>query len=200
MDPILDDPTLLARHPATQGPDDAARTGHVVITTTEAKALARELSGQGGISHSQVLEAAAHAAGHRDWNTFHAAAPERQDDPVGRQRVIPVLRVFDHQLAREFYCSFLGFTWRWEHQFETETPVYAEVGREGCILHLSEHHGDATPGSGVMITVPDLAAYREGLLVQRHRNARPGISRDAWGQTMTVLDPFDNRIVFWQRA
>jgi ribosomal-protein-alanine N-acetyltransferase len=35
----------------------------------------------------------------------------------------------------------------WEHRFEPDAPVYMQVSRGPLILHLSEHHGDATPGS-----------------------------------------------------
>ena len=121
-------------------------------------------------------------------------------DPVARQQVIPILRVFDHALAKAFYVDFLGFSWRWQHQFEADLPVYAEVERAGSVLHLSEHHGDATPGSGVLIVIADLAAYRDTLLAKRHRNARPGIEQNEWGATMTITDPFGNRLVFWQRG
>lgn len=110
-----------------------------MITTDDAKRIARELSRTIELSHSQALETIARASGHRDWNTFvAAAAPDHGDtEPVARQRVIPILRIFDHQLAREFYCQFLGFTWDWQHQFEPDLPVYAQVDRSGCVLHLS---------------------------------------------------------------
>lgn len=171
-----------------------------MITTDEAKRVARELAKLDAVSHAQVLEAAAHAAGFRDWNSFVGSTEAAEADPVGRQQVIPVLRIFDHALAKEFYCDLLGFEWRWQHQFEPDLPVYAEVARDGSVLHLSEHHGDATPGSAVMIVVADLRAYQEHLLAQRHSNTRPGISEDPWGLTMTIDDPFGNKLTFWQRS
>ena len=58
---------------------------------------------------------------------------------------IPILRIFDEAKAREFYAGFLGFTFDWEHRFEPGTPLYAQVSRGDCRLHLSEHHGDAHP-------------------------------------------------------
>ena len=73
------------------------------------------------------------------------------------------------------------------------------VHRGAAVLHLSEHHGDATPGSGVLIVESDLAGYHAALLAKRHRNARPGIEANPWGDTMTIADPFGNRLVFWQR-
>lgn len=57
---------------------------------------------------------------------------------------IPILRTFDEAKAREFYVGFLGFTIDWEHRFTPELPLYCQVSRAGCLLHLSEHHGDAT--------------------------------------------------------
>ncbi|MBB2894725.1 glyoxalase superfamily protein [Flexivirga oryzae] len=172
-----------------------------MITIEEAKRLARELRG-GPVSHSQVLEAAAHAAGFRDWNTFAALGRPNsaETETAHEQLVVPILRVFDHRLAREFYCEFLEFEWEWDQQYEPDLPVYAQVTRGAAALHLSEHHGDATPGSGVLIVEQDLADYHAKLLAKRHRNARPGIQHNPWGDTMTIADPFGNRLVFWQRT
>lgn len=162
-----------------------------MITTTEAKAIAKALAHTPSPTHSQVLEAVAHAAGCRDWNTFVARA-DTPVDAVARQEVVPILRVFDHQLAKTFYVDFLGFTWNWQHQFEPGLPVYAEVERDGSVLHLSERHGNVTPGGAVMVTVEGLDEYRESLLAKENRNARPGIEESAWGRTMLVLDPLGN--------
>lgn len=170
-----------------------------MITVDEAQALAQVLAAQTDADHSDVLEAVAQVADLPDWATFVAAAGT-QPDAVAKQRVIPILRMFDHVLAREFYCDYLGFEWEWDHLYEPDLPVYAQVTRAGAVLHLTEHHGDATPGSGVMVVVPDLAAYRTCLLAKSHRNSRPGLQQNPWGQTMTILDPFGNRITFWQRS
>lgn len=65
------------------------------------------------------------------------------------QRVIPILRIFDVDRAREFYVDHLGFVVDWEHRFEERLPLYMQVSRGGLVLHLSEHHGDGAPGSTV---------------------------------------------------
>ena len=62
-------------------------------------------------------------------------------------QVIPVLRIFDEQKAREFYLGYLGFSVDFEHRFEPGTPLFMQVSRGGITLRLSEHHGDGTPGS-----------------------------------------------------
>ena len=66
-------------------------------------------------------------------------------------RAIPILRIFDEAKAREFYLGFLGFTVDWEHRFAPDLPLYMQVSRGGLVLHLSEHQGDATPGSTVLV-------------------------------------------------
>lgn len=49
----------------------------------EAKALREEASKTGEpLSHGAALEAIAHSHGYRDWNTAHAALPERVATPV----------------------------------------------------------------------------------------------------------------------
>lgn len=169
-----------------------------MITIEEAKKLGRELSAETHVSHSKVLEAAAHAAGFRDWNTMAARGQRDASAPQAEPKVIPVLRVFDHEVARAFYCDYLGFEWQWEHRFEADLPVYAQVSLDGKVLHLTEHHGDATPGGAVMLVVEKLTSYRDALLARRHPNSRPGIDKDDWGATMLVTDPFGNRLTFWQ--
>lgn len=112
---------------------------------------------------------------------------------------IPVLRIFDEAKAREFYVEFLGFSVDWEHRFEPEMPLYFQVSRGNCVLHLSEHHGDATPGSAVRIPVTDLDAFHTEISAKNYRYARPGILEQPWGLREIVIgDPFGNRIIFWE--
>lgn len=109
---------------------------------------------------------------------------------------IPILRSFSEEKAREFYLDFLGFTVEWEHRFEPDTPLYMEIRRAGLTLHLSEHHGDGTPGTTLIVPVDDIEALHAELNGKHYRNARPGIEERDWGREMTVWDPFGNRIRF----
>ena len=70
---------------------------------------------------------------------------------IAFERAIPVLRVFDQAKAEEFYIGYLGFTTDWEHRFEPDFPRYVQISRSDLIIHLSEHHGDGTPGSVVFV-------------------------------------------------
>jgi catechol 2,3-dioxygenase-like lactoylglutathione lyase family enzyme len=109
---------------------------------------------------------------------------------------VPILRIFDEARARDFYVGFLGFRIDWEHRFEPGTPLYMQVARDACVLHLSEHHGDATPGSALRIVVADLDALQADLLAKQYKYARPGIEEMPWARDMKVADPFGNRLVF----
>ena len=93
---------------------------------------------------------------------------------------IPVFRMFDVDKAKEFYCEFLGGKVDWEHQFEPNTPVYMQVSIDQVTLHLSEHHGDAAPGSTLRILCDDLDGYNTELLAKRYKFARPGIIDQDW--------------------
>ena len=119
--------------------------------------------------------------------------------PVSFGRTTPILRIFDEAKAREFYVDFLGFTVDWEHRFEPGLPLYMQVSREGCVLHLSEHHGDASPGSALRIETGDLDALHAELTAKRYKYARPGIEDMPWGRDMSIKDPFGNRLTFWAR-
>ena len=63
---------------------------------------------------------------------------------MGFGKTTPILRIFDEAKAREFYVDFLGFKVDWEHRFEPGLPLYLQVSKDGCVLHLSEHHGDCS--------------------------------------------------------
>jgi len=112
-------------------------------------------------------------------------------------RTIPILRMFDEAKAREFYVDFLGFTIDWEHRFEPGTPLYMQVSRDECILHLSEHHGDGTPGSAIRIDTSDIDAFHAELTSKQYKYARPGINEMPWGtREVSVADPFGNKLTF----
>lgn len=113
------------------------------------------------------------------------------------QSPIPILRSFDETKAKEFYIDFLGFTITFEHRFEPGTPLYMGIVRDNCALHISEHHGDACPGSAQRIEVADVDAYCKELNDKRYRNARPGVQEQPWGfRDMSIDDPFGNRLIF----
>ena len=112
-------------------------------------------------------------------------------------RPVPILRIFDEAKAREFYVEFLGFKIDWEHRFEPGLPLYMQVSLGECVLHLSEHHGDSSPGAHLRIPTVDLDAFHIALLARQYKYARPGIEDTPWGtRDMTIGDPFGNALTF----
>jgi len=85
-------------------------------------------------------------------------------------QTVPILRIFDVAKAKEFCLDYLGFRVDWEHRFEPGLPLYMQISKYGCVLHLSEHYGDATPGASVFLRVT--------------------------GKLMQLTDPFGNRLRF----
>ena len=117
--------------------------------------------------------------------------------PVELQKVIPVLRIFDVDKAKEFYLGFLGFKLDWEHRFGENFPLYAQVSRGKVILHLSEHHGDGSPGAGVTIFMTGIDDSHRELTAKNYRYYRPGVEDAPWGaRIMKVRDPFHNPLTF----
>jgi catechol 2,3-dioxygenase-like lactoylglutathione lyase family enzyme len=176
-------------------------------TIDQAKAMAKRLraalTAQNiDVSHSAALELVAAELGHDNWNIasakLDAEPPPTPTDGPRFLRAIPVLRSFDEAKAREFYCDFLGFTVDFEHRFEPGMPLYMGVTRAGLTLHLSEHHGDASPGSTVYVPMQGVHALHKELNDKQYGYGRPGIERQPWGDILTVHDPFGNRIRFSQ--
>ena len=114
------------------------------------------------------------------------------------ERAVPIFRIFSLDKAREFYMDFLGFKIDWEHCFEPGAPVYMQISREGLVIHLSEHHGDGTPG---WIAYVYTAGVRDLHRELNDKRNRPGLEKQEWGMTeLTVCDPFNNRITFGERT
>jgi hypothetical protein len=109
---------------------------------------------------------------------------------------VPIVRIFDVVKAHEFYVGFLGFSIDWEHRFGDNFPLYSQVLRGGLKLHLSEHVGDATPCGNMVVYMSGMRSFQEELADKDYRYLKPGLSEEAWGLQMEVIDPFGNRIRF----
>jgi len=113
--------------------------------------------------------------------------------------VTPVLRMFDELKAREFYLDCLGFQVNWEHRFGDNFPLHLAVGRDGCELYLSEHHGDCSPGGAVRVAVQDIDALHGELAGKDYKFAKPRLETTPWNtRELSVTDPFGNRLCFFE--
>ncbi|MDG9706255.1 glyoxalase superfamily protein [Streptomyces sp. DH37] len=101
------------------------------------------------------------------------------------EEVIPILRVGDVAAAVGWYER-LGFTRQWEHRFEPGFPAFAEVARGRVRLFLSEHTGDARPGTLVYLRVKDVDAVAAEFGAQ--------VTRAPWAREVELRDPDGNRL------
>ncbi len=176
-----------------------------------ARALRTELAQAAiDISHSRALEIVAAQFGLPDWNVLAVRIGEAGGSGGSGatfQGAIPILRIFDLAKARDFYIGFLGLTEDWEHRFGPGFPAYLQVSRAGLILHLTEHHGDASPGGNAFVWMHGLDAFHAEITGRGYTYAKPGI--DTWDlgsddlgearvgmRVMEVTDPFGNRLRF----
>lgn len=150
------------------------------------------------ISPGRALEIVAHQLGFADWSAASAKLAARSN---GSGIAVPVLRIQDETLAKEFYLDYLGFVVEWEHRFEPGMPLYVRIRRDETVLDLSEHHGDGTPGTVVWVPVGNVGAFHAEISARAHRRLRPGIDREApGGPTVDVIDPFGNALRFCEPA
>jgi catechol 2,3-dioxygenase-like lactoylglutathione lyase family enzyme len=94
--------------------------------------------------------------------------------------VVPILRIFDIAKADEFYQGFLGFKVDWDHRFDDNAPLYRQVSRGDLILHLSEHHGDGSPGARLRVMMRGVEEFHREISAKNYRFMRPGLE-DALG-------------------
>ena len=74
-----------------------------------------------------------------------------------------------------------------------------QVSKDGVILHLSEHHGDGTPGSRAIVACEDVRLYHKELIDKKYKYNRPALQETDW-DTLDVMvdDPFGNKLIFSQ--
>ncbi len=115
-------------------------------------------------------------------------------------QTIPVFRMFDEDKARQFYIDYLGFTLDWENRFESDAPLYMQLSRGNLTLHLSEHHGDGTPGSVAFVWVERIDDLHRELGEKKYKYLRPGIQTQPWRREMQLVDPFKNELRLCEKA
>jgi hypothetical protein len=171
-------------------------------TFQDSKAMAKSLreqlaKKQIALTHSECLELVAKEFGFDSWNVLVAMIGS--DDSVRFGAAIPILRIFDADKAREFYIDFLGFKFDWISAADwkpRERPLYTQISRGSVLLHLSEHHGDASPGANAYVPLTDIEALHGELAAKGYAYGKPNIEEVPWGRSLQVHDPFGNRLRF----
>jgi hypothetical protein len=119
---------------------------------------------------------------------------------IAFSRVVPILRIFDIAKADEFYQGFLSFSVDWDHRFDANALLYRQVSRGNLVLHLSEHHGDGSPGARLRVMMQGVEAFHREISTKGYRYMRPGLETTPWGTLETgVIDPFCNLIRFCEQ-
>lgn len=108
----------------------------------------------------------------------------------------PIIRILNEAEAKSFYLEYLGFKLDWEHRFEPGFPIYFQVTRDQCVLHLSEHSGDCKVGSAMRIKVQDIESFHKELTA-KNSGEKVCLKVMPWGtREMNIIDPFGNKLKF----
>ena len=112
---------------------------------------------------------------------------------------IPILRVKDARKSAQFYQSHFGFGIDWEHQFETDYPLFISISSDSLHLFLSEHMGTGTDEADLYVYLEDVDALHTRLqagkvVIQQQPTDQP------WGvRDMQIRDLDGHRITFATR-
>lgn len=106
------------------------------------------------------------------------------------EELVPVFRVADADAAATWYRR-LGFEEVGRHRFGAGFPWYVFVCRGAVHLHLSEHEGDAPPGSLAYFYVDDVDAVAAEFGV--------AVEQQPWAREVALTDPDGNRLRIGQR-
>lgn len=116
-----------------------------------------------------------------------------------KKPIIPVLRIFDLNKAKEFYCGFLEWKIDWSHTFGDDFPIYMQISKDSSLIHLSEHYGDSCPGSTIKINVENIEAMASKLKEKSYKYSKPSVEIMPWNtKEMWIHDPFGNKLMFYQ--
>lgn len=72
-----------------------------------------------------------------------------------------------------------------EHRHEPGLPLYLAIERARFELHLSEHHGDASPGSTTFVWIKGVQAFHAELTGKNYGYGRPRHRAVAVGRPAT---------------
>ncbi len=103
-------------------------------------------------------------------------------------RIVPFFRVRDAEASAAWYAR-LGFEVEWRHRFAPGLPLFLAVRRDGARLFLSEHAGDAPPGSLAYVYVDDVDGLAASLGLEP-ADAEYGL------REVEAVDPDGNRLRF----
>jgi catechol 2,3-dioxygenase-like lactoylglutathione lyase family enzyme len=99
--------------------------------------------------------------------------------------IVPIFRVADGEAAAAWYER-LGFTVEGVHRFAEDLPCYMYLRRGDLWLHLSEHAGDARPGTLVYLYVDDVDAIADEFDAE--------VTVQPWAREIELVDPDGNRL------
>src|SRR6187399_1066315 len=98
-------------------------------------------------------------------------------------KITPLLRILDETKAKEFYIDFLGFNLDWGNR--ATGALFMQISLDECVLHLSEHSGDACPGAAVKLHTDQIEEYVEQLVAKEYppgvAEQDPGVAEQPWG-------------------
>ena len=113
---------------------------------------------------------------------------------ISFKQLIPLIRIIDMVKAREFYIEWLGFHIDWERKSGEKSLL--QISRGDLVLRLSEH-GVKTPGAKVMVHMTGIELLHKELTDSKHNYDNPSLENAPKnGKTLSVTDPFGNRLVF----
>lgn len=133
------------------------------------------------------------------WTRINKDIQRKREKESMKPSIIPILRIFDLDKAKEFYCDFLGWKVDWSHTFGDNFPIYMQISKDTSLIHLSEHYGDACPGATLKINVDHIDVMALQLKEKDYKYSKPGVEIMPWKtKEMSIRDPFGNKLVFYQ--
>lgn len=106
-------------------------------------------------------------------------------EPDMSEQLVPILRVKDGYATAKWYAR-LGFEIIGEHRFAPELPLYLFLKRQDTLLHLSEHKGDASPGTLLYLYVANIEPVAHEFDID--------IIEQPWAREVHLQDPDGNRL------
>jgi len=106
------------------------------------------------------------------------------------EELVPILHVKDGYDTAKWYAR-LGFEVESEHRFAPRMPLYLFLRRGNIRLHLSEHTGDARPGTLLYFYVYDVDSVAAEFGIE--------VKEQPWAREVSLIDTDGNRLRVGER-
>ncbi|MFD2034660.1 glyoxalase superfamily protein [Belliella marina] len=114
-------------------------------------------------------------------------------------KVIPVLKVSDFKLAKQFYIDHMGFEVEWEEHVVDKSYSYMVISFNHIIFHMTDCDKEKMSTGKIFIEYSEICEYIKFLSARKCTFEVIDLEMFPWKSIgIQIEDPFDHHLVFFE--